>query len=99
MSDVQDICHSLLLQADLARVHVGQHQMEHLVILHVLHLHALLHRLVHIELPVEDTGAGGEDAPVGRELPAVHLEDDVTEPALLPLQSQLLEDRGAVVGL
>ena len=36
---------------------------------------------------------------MGRELPPVHLEDDITEPALLPLQPQLLEDRGAVVGL
>ena len=99
VSNIQDICHCLLLQADLARVHVSEDQMEHLVVLHVLHLHALLHCLVDIELPVEDTGAGGEDTPVGGELPAVNLQDDIAEPALLPLQPQLLEDRGAVVGL
>jgi len=51
---------------------------------------------VNLEPAVEPGGAGGEDAPVGGELAPVHLQDDVTEAALLALQPQLLKDHDAV---
>ena len=62
--------------------------MEDLVVLTVLHLHHLLQSLVDLELCIEPGGAGGQHTPVSRELPAVNLQDDVTEPTLLSLQPE-----------
>ena len=61
--DVEDVVDVVLVQADLASVHVGEDKVEHLIILATLHLDNLLHRLVHFQLRIKPRGARGEDTP------------------------------------
>ncbi len=72
----------------------------YLVIFTAVHLDDFFHCLVDLQLGVEPRRAGGQNAPVSRELTPVHLQDDVTEATLLALKPKLLKDHHTVgVGL